>query len=229
MLELVRKLRWKEVEAGLAEKPKLIDVRDDRGRNWLHVCCSVNPKKRTLRAADSVRTAGVLLDAGLALDGEGFREGDWKATPLWYTIARGENSTLAKYLLGRGADPNHCLWAAAYWDDTATIKLLAEAGADIDAVAEDETPFLHAVKTSRFRAARTLLELGANVDFQDRRGMTALHYMLKKRSDERDFRMVAEYGPRGDLPDRDGATAAQIMSRKRSTAFRHMAAELAVR
>ena len=228
MLELVRNLRWKKVEAGLAENPKLIDVRDDGGRNWLHVCCSVNPKKRTLRPADSVRTAGALLDAGLALDAPGFCEGEFRATPLWYAIARGENPTLAKYLLGRGADPNHCLWAAAYWDDTAMIKLLAAAGAVIDAVAEDETPFLHAVKTSRFRAAKVLLELGANVDFQDSRGMTALHYMLKKRSDERHFRMVAKYGPRGDLTDRDGATAAHLMSRKRSAAFREMAAKLAV-
>ena len=69
---------------------------------------------------------------------------------------------------------------------------------------EEETPFLHLVKTSHFRAARALLELGADVDFRDPRGMTALHYMLKKRSDERHFRMVLRDGARarGDLAPR---------------------------
>ncbi len=43
MLALIRELRWKDVEAGLVENPALLDFRDDRGRNWLHLCCSVNP------------------------------------------------------------------------------------------------------------------------------------------------------------------------------------------
>ena len=166
------------------------------------------------------------MSAGLDIDEESFREGEWKATPLWYAVAHGENRTLATYLLGRGADPNHCLWAAAFRDDVATIELLAGAGAGIDPVTEDETPFLHAIKTSHFRAANALLDLGADVDFQDQPGMTALHYMLKKRSDERHFRMIANYGARGDLPNRDGVTAKEIMMRKRGAAFREMALQL---
>ena len=59
--------------------------------------------------------------------------------------------------------------------------------------------------------------------------MTALHYMLKKGSEERHFRMLIKHGPRGDLPDRDGKTAAQIMGRKRSASFRKMATQLARR
>ncbi len=142
---------------------------------------------------------------------------------------RGRNLTLAKHLLKRGCDPNHCLWAAAYHDDVEAIELLVGAGADLDTVAEDETPFLHAVKTSHFRAAETLLDLGANVDFQDSRGRTALHHMLRKASDERHFRMVVRHGARGDLPDRDGSTALAAMLRKRAAGFRKLAAQLADR
>ena len=177
MLALIKDLRSKEIEAGLAEKPELLGVRDKKGRNWLHLCC-------------------------------------------------GENLPLARSLLERGADPNHCLWAAAGRENVAAIKLLVANGAEIDPVAEGHTPFLGAVQWSRFRAAKALLELGANVDYQDSTGMTALHYMLKKGSDERHFRMLIQHGARGDIPNADGATAAEIMGRKRRPAFRTLAAQL---
>ena len=212
----------REIGKLLAESPSLIGVRDPRGRNWLHVCCSVNPKSRGLHAGDAVRTADVLLHAGLDIDEPAFSEGNWRATPLWYAVARGQNLTLARHLLERGAGPNHCLWAAAYRDDLPAIKLLVAAGADVDPVTEDETPFLSAVKRSRFRAAKLLLELGANVDFQDRRGMTALHYMLRKGSDKRHLRMVIARGARLDLADRKGATAAEILRRKRDPALQRL-------
>lgn len=227
MLECVRGLQWRAVAEALAETPELSEVRDERGRSWLHVCCSVDPKARGLRAADAVRTADILIDAGLRLDEAAFREGDWKATPLWYAVARGRNHALAKHLLERGSDPEHCLWAAAFNDDVAAIEMLVAAGARVDPVTEDETPFLGAVKTSHFRAAKRLLELGADVDFRDRRGMTALHYMLRKGSDLRHFRTLALHGARGDIPGPRGATAAEILRRKRDPAFRKLADRLA--
>lgn len=226
--KLVRNFRWRDVEAGLTETPKLINVRDDRGRNWLHLCCSVKPAGKS-KQADSLETADVLLAKGLDLDAGAFREGSWQATALWYAVARGENLLLAKHLLARGADPNHCLWAAAFRDNVSAIGMLVAAGAEIDPVAEDETPFLSAVKTSHFRAAEALLALGADVDFQDSRGMTALHYMLKKGSDEKHFAMVVKRGASGSLPNRDGVTAAEIMRRKRGAAFQQMAKRISER
>lgn len=227
LLGLVRDLRWREVAAALDEGPDLLGYRDARGRSWLHVCCGVNPKARGLAAAASVRTADVLLDAGLDLNEPAFREGSWKATPLWYAVGRGENLRLARHLLERGSDPNHSLWAAAFRDDVAAIKLLVGAGADLDPVTEDETPFLSAVKTSHFKAAKALLEHGANPDFRDSRGKTALHYMLKKGSDARHFHLLARHGARGDLPDRDGVTASAALARKRDPALRRLAHTLA--
>lgn len=175
VLALIKDLLWKDVGGALADQPNLLAYRDDRGRNFLHLCCGVNVKQRRLPLDRSVRTAEVLLNAGIDVNQEAFREGNWKATPLWYGIARGENLPLAKYLLRRGSDPNHCLWAAAHKDDVAAIKLLVDHGAQIDPVVEDETPFLSAVKMSHFVAAQALLEHGANVNFQDSHGMSALH------------------------------------------------------
>jgi ankyrin repeat protein len=78
-----------------------------------------------------------------------FTEGEWKATPLWYAIAFGRNHALAKYLLERDADPNHCLWAAAFNRDVAAIKLLVAHGAAVAPVAKDASPFLFAVLRKR--------------------------------------------------------------------------------
>jgi hypothetical protein len=214
------------LEAALLAEPGLVELVDERRRNLLHLCCSVNPKRRRLRAEDGVKTAAVLLAAGMDVNREAFSEGSWSATPVWYTVARGENLVLTRYLLDRGASPEHSLWAAAYTDDLAAIKLLVDRGARIDAVAEDETPLLFAVKHSHFRAAGLLLKLGADPNFQDRRGMMALHYMLKKSSPAQHFRIFIEHDARLDLPDRRGITAREIMSRKRSPAFRRMARDL---
>ena len=227
LLEAVRNLRASDVAALLRESPDLLAWRDQRGRNLLHACCGVDVRERAPR--DAVRTADVLLAAGLDLNGEAFREGSWRATPLWYAIARGRNLPLAKHLLGRGADPNHCLWAAGFNDDVAAIRLLLAHGADVDPVAEDETPFLAAVKTSHFASARVLLEHGADPDFRDSRGMTALHYMLKKSSTPEHFAMLARHGARGDVPDARGATAAALLARKRDPRLRRVAELLATK
>src|SRR5262249_14352172 len=187
------------------------------------ICCGVKVGQSKAKVEASVKTAGVLLRRGLDVNREAFSEGSWKATPLWYSIARGQNLALAKLLLKRGSDPNHCLWAAAFNNDLDAIRLLVAHGADVNAVAEDETPFLGAIKWSRFRGAKELLRLGADVNFQDSKGMTALHYMLKKKSDKRHFRVLIERGARLDIPDRKGVAAADLMRRSRDPEFRAMA------
>lgn len=215
------------VVAGLTARPDLLHHADERGRNWLHLCASIDAGKRGLDPADAIPLATALLDFGIDVNAAAFTEGTWQATPLWYAVARGGNIDLAQYLLASGSTPEHCLWAAAFNEDPDMIALLVDAGARLDAVAEEETPLLHAVKYSRFRSVGTLLEAGADPDYRDVRGMTALHYMLKKSSAIRHFQTFAAYGARGDIPDRDGRTAAAVLSRRRDAAFHAVAARLA--
>ena len=226
MLSLVRGCRWREVRAALAENSGLVGFRDKKGRNWLHLCCGVNIRKRRVKAADSIRTVEILLKAGLDIDHAAFREGKWKATPLWYSIAFGRNRALSEYLLERGSNPNHCLWAAAYNNDAGAIRLLIHYGAEDPSTAE-ASPFLAAIQWNRFAAAIELLKLGADINFQDsKKQMTALHYVLQKGSDKKYVRMLIRYGARGDLKNGSGVTAAEIMMRKRDPDFRDMAARL---
>jgi len=229
MLPLVKELKWKEVARGLVENPKLLDVRDDRGRNWLHLCCAVKVRERGFKPADSIKTADVLLDAGLDINQGAFQEKDFEATPLWYAIAHGQNLKLAEHLLKRRSVPHYCMWAAAYNDDAPAIRLLVANGAAINPTAEDATPFLFAVQWSRFTAAEQLLKLGANVDFQNSKKVTALHCLLKKGSDKKYVRMLMDYGARGDIPNEEGKTAAEIMSRKKDPDFRKLAGQFSGR
>ena len=212
------------VEASLGAEPDLLPVRDERGRTWLHLCCSVDVTKRS--EADrraSVGLASALLGRGLDMNDAAFTEGSWRATPVWFSVARGRNLDLAGFLLGRGADPNHSLFAACFNDDFAAIDLLLSHGAAIDEVAEDETPFLGAIKTSHFASAWRLVERGADVNAVGSEGMTALHYMLKKNSDTEHFIALARFSPRYDVPGPDGVTAAELLARKRDPALRTLA------
>ncbi|MBV8134536.1 MAG: ankyrin repeat domain-containing protein [Deltaproteobacteria bacterium] len=229
---MVRSMEWSGVARALQENAELLKHRDAKGRNWLHLCCGGDLDGDQRKAADSLKTAEVLVDAGLSIHQEAFTEGRWKATPLWFAIARGRNLLLAEYLLKRGSNPNYCLWAAAFNRDIPAIRLLVAHGADVndssvDDLVENESPFLGAIKWSHFEAAEELLKLGADVNYQDRKGMTALHYMLKKGSDKRFFPMLIAHGARGDLRNSQGVCAAELMRKKRDADFRKMAEQLA--
>jgi hypothetical protein len=227
MLKRVRGWDWKGVAAGLDEKPELIDFRDEKGRNWLHLCCMVKPEHRKRPVRDSVRTAEVLIDAGLDVNQEAFRQKEWKATTIWHAVGKGCNLALGKCLLERGADPNYTLWAASMRDDPAALKLLLDAGAEVDQTLHYDTPFFDAAKAGHWRSAQLLLERDADVNYQDRKGRTAMHVMLEKGYDAKDFQLLKKYGARVDLPNKSGKTVAEIMSRKRDPAFRKLAEELA--
>jgi uncharacterized protein len=121
--------------------------RDKCGRNLLHICCGVNPRRDRRKVDASIKTAEVLLARGLALDDAAFtEENNWKATPLWFAIARGENLVLADYPLKRRANPNYCLWAAGFREDIEAMRMLIRAGADVNDPSVDESPLLDAVK-----------------------------------------------------------------------------------
>lgn len=220
LIESVRGHRVGEVREALAARPDLLGHRDERGRNWLHLTCSV--------PGTGPAMADLLLGLGLGLDDAAFTEGEWRATPLWFAVARGQNHALAEHLLGLGCNPNFSLFAAAWNEDRATIRLLLAHGADIEeGAARGETPLLGAVGWSKFGPAEEFLLGGADPDARDGKGRTALHLMLRKGSAAEHFAMFVRAGARGDIPDGEGRAVVELLRRKRDPVWKEIAEGLA--
>jgi len=217
---LFRSIKALDLEAAaavLAAQPELLQTTDDRRRNPLHFLCSLPAAPKTRER--SIRLARHLLGAGIDIDAPAFVEGAFRATPLWYSISRGRNLPLARFLLEQGSTPEYCLWAAGFADDVEAIDLLVRHGARVDPVTEDETPFLGAIKWSRFAAAERLLHHGANVNFQSSKGVTALHLVLKKDSAPRHVAMLLRHGADPTIRSKDGKSPIDLVSRRRDKTY----------
>ena len=217
LFQAIKALDVDAVTALLDAQPALTRVIDDRRRNPLHFLCSLPADPKT--SSRSLALARRLLDAGLDVNAPAFIEGVFQATPLWYAISRGSNLPLARFLLKHGSTPENSLWAAAFADDVEAIDLLVRSGASLDPVAEDETPFLSAIKWSRFTAAERLLRHGASVNFQNSKGVTALHMVLKKNSDRKHVEMLLRHGADPTIRSKDGKSPLDLVAKRRDKTY----------
>jgi ankyrin repeat protein len=82
-------------------------------------------------------------------------------------------------------------------------------------VTDDETPFLTAIKWSRFTGAERMLHHGADVNFQNSKGFTALHLALKNNSDRRHILMLLRHGADPTIRSRDGKSPLDLVRNRR--------------
>ena len=217
LFQAIKALDVDAVGTLLEAQPDLIRVIDDRRRSPLHFLCGLPADPRT--SARSLALARRLLDAGLDVNAPAFIEGAFQATPLWYAISRGSNLPLARLLLKHSSTPENSLWAAGFAENVEAIDLLVKSGASLDPVAEDETPFLGAIKWSRFTAAERLLRHGASVNFQNSKGVTALHMVLKKNSDRKHVEMLLRHGADPTIKANDGKTPLDLVATRRDKTY----------
>ncbi len=166
---------FKTVAAMLRAAPELVRATDPKGRMALHVACATKATNKD--DPNGLKTAGALLKAGaglediVAMDED---EGDFRANPLWYAVARGENLPLVRFLIKRGADASYSLWAAVYRDDAVLCRALLAAKPRLNLRAHGETPLFYAARLRRLKALGVLLEGGADPAFADDRGRDAV-------------------------------------------------------
>jgi ankyrin repeat protein len=110
------------------------------------------------------------------------------------------------------------LFAAGWWDDVAILRLLIRAGAPVDIVV-GVTPFLACWCWKKFEAAKFLAENGADVNYQDAKGKTALHHGVEKEFEPSLLKWLLAHGASPDIPDRDGVSPKLKASRKRDKRF----------
>lgn len=218
-IQAIKNLDYHAVEVLLTQHDKWLNYIEEGGKNALHYLGAVVVVDDRQSNA-SLELLKLLLKSGMdkdsvhqIKDGCGF----FPATPLWYAYTRGRNKKLYTYLLSIGANPQNCMFAIAWYNDVEAAQLFKGYGADIEALAGADTPFLGAFNWRRFEVAEWLLQNGADVNHPGGDGNTALFYAVKRKYKPEQIQMLLRYGAD---PDQENNTG--ISPRKLAEANRQM-------
>jgi hypothetical protein len=199
----------------LERHPRLNELRvsPHAGTTLLHEACAVDPATVGRSTQDLIAVIDLLLDSGLDVRTPLKLPDGGTLSVAWFCRI----PEVLEYVLERGADPNGCLFAAAYGNGDADgiprMRLLQRFGANLEEVAYDETPLLHALKSRKLQSTRALLELGANVNFADSQGVTALHYAIRQYHEPEVIALLLEHGASPALASKRGVTPLDLAVR----------------
>jgi cytohesin len=200
-----------EVGRRLRADPAVVAAPDGAGRSPLHALAASGMWRATTGGSrDAIAVAAALLEAGAAIDAvqpipDG--AGTFPATPLWWAAVWQDHVALCRYLLGRGASPEGCMWGVAYNGNLALLELLRAHGGALDPrSAEGRTPLHDLLLLRRPKAVGWLLEHGADPDARDRSGRTALHLAAAAGAGRRVIEQLLAHGARIDARDEAGRT-----------------------
>lgn len=206
-IQAIKDINLSTVEELIQRDPKWINWCEDDGKNALHYLCGVPVLTDAVKAKASLHILKLLIREGMDInavhrikDACGF----FPASPLWYAYTRGRNKTLFAYLLKNGANPNHCMFAIAWYDDDKAAILFKKYGAVIDDGSNGDTPFLAAFTWKKFKVAEWFLKNGANVNFADNKGNTALFYAVKRKYEMERIQLLLQYGAHPAIENKEG-------------------------
>lgn len=222
LLKAIGALDIPAVTALLDEDPGLVSETDASGKNALHYTAEVDVTDKPERAAAVLEILKLLIEHGGDLNStHQIKDGGevLEATPLWHAYAHGKNIAMMRFLLEQGARPDNCMFAVAWNDDVEAAEIFKQHGAAIDPVAHDTTPFASAFLWRKFAVAGWFLANGANVDFMDKDGRTALYHAVRKRFSAAQIAMLIEAGADANHADNQGVTPLQVAQRNRDHAI----------
>ena len=169
----------REVVELLLDAGAEVDKTDEKGQSPLYAS-SVRGRKDVVK---------LLLDAGAEVDKMTDRDG---CTPLVAASSEGHREVV-KLLLDGGAEVDKAdnagrmpLFHAGSWDHTEVVQVLLDSGADLDREVNrypGATRLHWASKVGLLGMVRSLLEAGADVNSQDDKGETPLHWAARGGND----------------------------------------------
>ena len=196
----------------LLKQPKWLSWAEPSGKNALHYLCGLNLGDDRAKNEAALSILKTLLKSGMNIESPHRIDEKncdaFPATPLWYAYNRGRNQKLYKYLLKQGADPDHCWWAIAWYDDVKAADLWLKHGAKLGVDPGLNDLFLGTFAWKKYTFVRWLLEKGADANARGPGGLTALMFAVK-RKDEEAVKMLLKYGA-----DPDRASDKRISARK---------------
>jgi ankyrin repeat protein len=183
LFEAARRWDAAAVTALLKAAPALVHAADPKGGQALHIACAVPPSPK-LGEPNGIATVTALLKAGAGLEAHvpmPAEEGDFRANPVWYAVARGENLPLVKFLLKRGGDASYSLWAAVFRDNAGMMRALLAANPRLNLRAHGETAIFYAARLQRLKTLGLLIAAGADPLIKDDRGRDAVEIAKARR------------------------------------------------
>lgn len=223
MIKFIQHIKDFNVEAvkAMIEKDRAwLTWAEDSGKNAMHYLCGVEIAKRPAKAGDSLTMLKLLLANGMDINSvHRIKEecGFFPATPLWYAYTRGRNELLYKYLLTNGADPEHCMYAIAWYNDVEAADLFKSYGAKVDDDTSSDTPFMAAYNWKRFEVAEWFLKNGADINFADKDGNTTLFYAVKRKYKLDQIRLLLKFGADFDKENKNDISARKLAEQNNQT------------
>lgn len=147
-IQAIKSLNLPLLEQIAQTEPKWIKWTEEDGKNGLHYLCSVPIASNPEKAETSLNILKLFLKSGMDINSiHLIKDGvcDFSATPLWYAYARGRNEKTWKYLLDKGANPENCMYAIAWYDDAEAAAIFKKHGASIEGANKMDSPFLQPI------------------------------------------------------------------------------------
>lgn len=218
-VQAIKDLDLPAVERLLDTQPKWLSWAEKDGKNPLHYLCGVEIAKQPDKVGISLQMLKLFLGKGMDINSvHRIEDGGcniFPATPLWYAYTRGRNEVLYSYLLDNGADPEHCMYAIAWYNDLPAAELFKKYGAKIEIEGATDTPFLGAYNWKRFEIAEWFLQNGANVNAVDPKGNTALYYAVKRKHPDEVIKMLLKFGADMNHENKDGVSPKNLAEANR--------------